>query len=222
MLSHLLLCCVSNNKLCTCIHSFCFHAAAAAKSLQLCPTLCDPIDGSPPGSLIPGFSRQEHWSGLPFLSPMYTCMLSRFSHVQLCATLWTAAHQAPLPTGFSGQEYWSGLPCGTSLKDLFPVEFVFLGIEDEKNSVKLSLFTWTVPKIPSGLGVNSPGGEFSLCILPISFNKVMSTSWEALGWKKHKLESRLLGEISITSDMQITPPKWQKVKKNERASWWEW
>ena len=45
--------------------------AAAAKSLQLCPTLCDPIDGSPPGSPRPWeFSRQEHWSGLPFPSPM--------------------------------------------------------------------------------------------------------------------------------------------------------
>ena len=40
------------------------------------------------------------------------------------------------------------------------------------------------------------------------------TSWETLGWKKHKLESRLWGEISITSDMQMTPPLWQKVKRN--------
>ena len=46
-------------------------AAAAAKSLQLCPTLCDPIDGSPPGSAVPGILRQEHWSGLPFPSPMH-------------------------------------------------------------------------------------------------------------------------------------------------------
>ena len=45
--------------------------AAAAKSLQLCPTLCDPIDGSPPGFPSLGFSRQEHWSGLPFPSPMH-------------------------------------------------------------------------------------------------------------------------------------------------------
>ena len=44
---------------------------AAAKSLQSCPTLCDPIDGSPPGSLSLGFSRQEHWNGLPFPSPMH-------------------------------------------------------------------------------------------------------------------------------------------------------
>ena len=46
-------------------------AAASAKSLQSCPTLCDPIDGSPPGSPALGFSRQEHWSGLPFPSPMH-------------------------------------------------------------------------------------------------------------------------------------------------------
>ena len=44
-----------------------------AKSLQSCPTLCDPTDGSPPGSLSLGFSRQEHWSGLPFPSPMHEC-----------------------------------------------------------------------------------------------------------------------------------------------------
>ena len=49
----------------------CDFSAAAAKSLQSCPTLCDPIDGSPPGSPSLGFSRQEHWSGLPFPSPMH-------------------------------------------------------------------------------------------------------------------------------------------------------
>ena len=47
------------------------------------------------------------------------------------------------------------------------------------------------------------------------------TSWETLDWKKHKLESRLLGEISITSDMQMTPPLWQKVNRNSKASWWK-
>ena len=46
-------------------------AAAAAASLPSCPTLCDPIDGSPPGFPSLGFSRQEHWSGLPFPSPMH-------------------------------------------------------------------------------------------------------------------------------------------------------
>ena len=49
-------------------------AAAAAKSLQSCSTLCDPINGSPPGFAVPGFSRQEHWSGLPFPSPTVSLM----------------------------------------------------------------------------------------------------------------------------------------------------
>ena len=57
-------------------------AAAAAKSLQLCPTLCDPIDGSPPGPLSLGFSRQEHWSGLPFPSPIHESEVA-----QSCPTL---------------------------------------------------------------------------------------------------------------------------------------
>ena len=47
---------------------------------------------------------------------------------------------------------------------------------------------------------------------------MQSTSSQMLGWKKHKLESRLLGEMSISSDMQMTPPLWQKAKRNKRAS----
>ena len=57
-----------------------------------------------------GFSRQEHWSGLPLPSPMHACVQSCFSHVWLCAKLWTAALQAPPSMGFSRQEYWSGVP----------------------------------------------------------------------------------------------------------------
>ena len=85
-------------------------AAAAAKTLQSCLTLCDPIDRAHRAPLSLGFSRQEYWSGLPFPSSRHACMLSRFSCVQLCAALWTAAHQAPPSTGSSRQEYWSGLP----------------------------------------------------------------------------------------------------------------
>ena len=49
---------------------------------------------------------------------------------------------------------------------------------------------------------------------PAYLTYMQSTSWEMLGWEKHKPESRVLGEISITSDMQMTPPLWQKIKKN--------
>ena len=57
---------------------------------------------------------------------------------------------------------------------------------------------------------------------PAYLTYMQSTSGETLGWKKHKLESRLPGEISITSDMQMTPPLWQEVKRNWSASWWNW
>ena len=87
-------------------------AAAAAKSLQSCLTLCDPKDVSPPGSPPLGFSRQEHWSGLPFPSLMHECEKWKWScSVESdSATPWTAAYQAPPSMGFSRQEYWSGVP----------------------------------------------------------------------------------------------------------------
>ena len=56
---------------------------------------------------------------------------------------------------------------------------------------------------------------------PAYLTYMQSTLWEMLGWKKHKVESRLLGEISITSDMQMTPPLWRKWR-GTKASWWKW
>ena len=85
------------------------NTAAAAKSRQSCPTLCDPIDSSPPGSSVPGIllARILEWVAISFSK---ACMVSRFSRVWLFATPWRAAHQAVLSTGFSRQEYCSGLP----------------------------------------------------------------------------------------------------------------
>ena len=98
----------------------------AAKSLQSCPTLCDPIDGRPPGSPIPGIlqARTLEWFAISFsnvsgyliyslVKPcMCACMPSHFSHVQLCVTLWTVALQALLSMGFSGQRIleWIAMP----------------------------------------------------------------------------------------------------------------
>ena len=63
---------------------------------------------------------------------------------------------------------------------------------------------------------DSPNKEYIKAVYchPAYLTYMQSTSRETLGWMKHKLESRLLGEISITSDTQMTPPLWQKVKKN--------
>ena len=82
----------------TCVCVSC--SAAAAKSLQSCPTLCDPTDGSLPGSSVPGIlqARTLEWVAISF------------SCIQLFAILWTVAHQGPLSVEFSRQDHWSGLP----------------------------------------------------------------------------------------------------------------
>ena len=86
---------------------------AAAKSLQSCPTLCDPIDSSPSGSPIPGIlhARTLEWVAISFSNAWkWKVKVKSLSCVRLLSTPWTAAHQAPLSMGFSRQEYWSGVP----------------------------------------------------------------------------------------------------------------
>ena len=86
---------------------------SSAKSLQSCPTLCDPIDGSPPGSPIPGIlqTRTLEWVAISFSNAWkWKVKVKSLSRVRLPATSWTAAHQVPPPMGFSRQEYWSGVP----------------------------------------------------------------------------------------------------------------
>ena len=88
-------------------------AAAAAKSLQSCPTLCDPIDGSPPGSTVPGIlqARTLEWVAISFSNAWkWKVKVKSLSHVRLFVIPWTAAYQAPPSMGFSRQEYWSGVP----------------------------------------------------------------------------------------------------------------
>ena len=89
------------------------HPAAAAKSLQLCPTLCDPIDGSPPGPAVPGILQAWilEWVAISSSNAWkWKVKVKSLSRVRLLATAWTVAYQAPLSMGFSRQEYWSGLP----------------------------------------------------------------------------------------------------------------
>ena len=86
---------------------------AAAKSLQSCPTLWDPIDSSPPGSPVPEIhqARTLEWVAISFSNGWkWKVKVKSLSRVRLLATPWTAAHQAPPSMGFSRQEYWSGLP----------------------------------------------------------------------------------------------------------------
>ena len=97
-------------------------ATAAAKSLQSCPTLCDPGDGSPPGSPVPGTlqARTLEWVAISLSNAWkWKVKAKSFSRVRLPATPWTAAHQAPPSMGFSRQEHWSGVPkMWSQLKEL--------------------------------------------------------------------------------------------------------
>ena len=129
-----------------------WHAAAAAESLQSCPTLCDPRDGSPPGSLVPGIlqARTLEWVAISFSNAWkWKVKVKSLSCVWLLATPWTAAYQAPPSMGFSRQEYWSGVPLPSptwhaeALKSLV-VLHVF---EDHSNS--LSTSATNQPILPS-------------------------------------------------------------------------
>ena len=88
-----------------------------AKSLQLCPILCDPIDDSPPGSPVPGIlqARTLEWVAISFSNAgKWKVKVKSLSSVWLLATPWTTAHQAPPSMGLSRQEYWSGVPLQTA------------------------------------------------------------------------------------------------------------
>ena len=96
-----------------CFDAIRHHAAATAKSLQSCPTLCNPIDGSPPGSPVPGTlqARTLEWVAISFSNASkWKVKVRSLSRARPSVTPWTAAFQAPPSMGFSRQEYWSGVP----------------------------------------------------------------------------------------------------------------
>ena len=98
-----------------------YTAAAAAKSLQSFPTLCDPIDGSSPGSPVPGIlqARTLERVAISFSNAWkWKMKVTSLSRVQPSVTPWTAAFQAPLSVGFSRQEYWSGVPVPSPIHTL--------------------------------------------------------------------------------------------------------
>ena len=129
-------------------------AAAAAKSLQSCPTLCDHVDVSPPGSPVPGISFSNAWK--------WKVKVKSFSGVWLLATLWTVAKQALLSIGFSRQEYWSGLPL-PSLDSFFTM-FCYLVQQSESvgfcYTAKWILIYSLMFRFPSHLGHTEQSVEF--------------------------------------------------------------
>ena len=114
---------------------------ATAKSLQSCPTLCDPIDGSPPGSAVPGIlqARTLEWAAISFSNVWkWKVKVKSLSRVRLLATPWTAAYQAPPSMGFSRQEYWRGVPLPSPPRK--PFIFTFLLFKHPENWVMITTF----------------------------------------------------------------------------------
>ena len=146
-----------------------------------------------------GIQQAEYGHSAYITSMQRECMLSCFRHVWLFASLWTKAHQTPLFMEFSRQEYWSGLPC-----------------------------------LPPG-NLPNPGIKLASLMSSVLAGKSFTTSatWECLsckmsGWMNHKLESRLLGEISTSSDSKWCHPigrKWrtkEPTDEGERGEWKNW
>ena len=122
--------------------------AATAKSLQSHPALCDPIDGSPPGSPIPGIlhARTLEWVAISFSNAWkWKVKVKSLSSVRLFATPWTAAYQAPLPMGFSRQEYWSGVPLPSpSIILNISLNWKWKGESEVAQSCRLFVTPWNV------------------------------------------------------------------------------
>ena len=133
-------------------------AAAAAKSLQSCPTLCDPTDGSPPGSPVPGMlqARTLEWVAISFSNAWkWKVKVKSLSRVQLFATPWTVAYQAPLSMGFSGRS--TGVGCHCLLRTTSPRNAQIVGDtkHEDKEALRGTLWSNTLSAIPSYSQVNS-------------------------------------------------------------------
>ena len=125
------------------------HAATAAKSLQSCPALCDPVDGSPPGSPISGIlqARTLEWVAISFSNAWKgEVKVKLLSHVRLLATSWTAAYQASPSMGFSRQEYWSGVPFSRVGHDWVTFTFTLL-LNNKPDDSKLKATEWIMEKL---------------------------------------------------------------------------
>ena len=192
-------------------------SAAAAKSLQSCPTLCDPIDSSPPGSPIPGIlqARILEWVAISFSNAWkWKVKVKSFSRAQPLAILWTAAFQAPLSTGFSRQEYWSGVPLPPLKKCLSSVQFIRSVVS---NSLQPHESQHTRPPCPSpSSGVHSDSRPSSQWCHPAISSSVVPFSWLYIifyqcsendkltiifpkRFMEKSSEGRILGKIIITN-----------------------
>ena len=164
----------------------------AAKSLQSCLTLCDPIDGSPPGTPVPGIvqARTLEWVAISFSNAgKWKVKVKLLSHVRLLATPWTTAHQAPPFMGFSRQEYWSGVPLPSLKFSVRPHNFSVIHGQS---------WCW--------------GRKILHWILPSKQRRAMSVS-EHLGFSAFNLDCSL-GSLKVTYSFKGSSAKGLAVKSD--------
>ena len=133
------------------------EASAAAKSLLSCPTLCDPIDSSQPGSPVPGIlqARTLEWVAISFSNAWkWKVKVKSLTCVQLFVTPWTSAHQALPSMGFSRQEYWSGVPLPSPSEASTVAQSAFVRWRHKAQRLAVELQNWTgdqgsVPQVRS-------------------------------------------------------------------------
>ena len=172
-------------------------AATAAKSLQSCSTLCDSIDGSPPGSPTPGILQAKtlEWVAISFSNAWkWKVKVKSLSRVLLLATPWTAAYQAPPSMGFSRQEYWSGVPRpslpGLPVHHQLP-EFTQSHVHQVGDAIQPSHPVIPFSSCPQSLPASESfpisqlftwGGQSTGVSALASFLPQKSQGWSPLGW----------------------------------------
>ena len=123
-----------------------------ANSLQSCLTLFDPIDGSPPGSTVPGIlqARTLEWVAISFSNAWkWKVKVKSLSRIRPSGTPWTAAYQAPPSMGFSRQEYWSGVPLPSPGGEWIHVICITESLCCTLKTITVLLITYTQYKIKS-------------------------------------------------------------------------
>ena len=202
-------------------------AAAAAKSLQSCPTLCDPIDGSPPGSPVPGIlqARTLEWVAISFSNGWKWKVKEKpLSHVRLLATPWTAAYQAPPSLGFSRQEWgaiaFSGCGINKVLKgfvwnyNLFSkmrdIGYVYV-LYNFSLGWKGTMILWGLQRIKSGVAQSTVGEmrKYFIC-------KRVNISW---GWEGNSRKLKWLCLMVFTSLWYGKRDASQRMQKGELNIW---
>ena len=182
-------------------------AAAAAKSLQSCLTLCDPIDISPPGSPIPGIlqARTLEWVAISSSNACkWKVKLKSLSHVRLLATPWTTAYQCPPSMGLFRQEYWSGMSLLSLASNLDWLSISHMVIYMFQCYSLKSSHTHLLPE--------SKVCSLHLCLFCLCF------LIHCLGWSQTSLVAETVKRLPTMRETQVQSLGWEDLLEKEMAT----